>query len=217
MGGTNQMFVGFRFISKEGDNCSMDLVTISPTPTVPPMTTLRDLTVLNGQTTCYDATQTITVAGSGTSFNVMQGGYVTMIAGQSIDILPTTHIASGAYFRAYIAPNGPWCTAPLMPATVAGKGETQALSESGSFRIYPNPTPGNFTVELTGENQSNPVRVQDPVRVEVYDLRGERILNGTIIGEKSHEFSLSEAPDGLYFVKIVANNESKVLKLVKTR
>ena len=113
----------------------------------------------------------------------------------------------------YIAPGGPFCV--TVPVTKAGLVETKettpTVTESALFRIYPNPTTGNFTLEQKGEKQYG------KVSVEIYGLRGDRVLATEIQGERKHEFSLSQMPVGLYFIKVIAEDDVETLKLVKTR
>jgi hypothetical protein len=53
--------------------------------------------------------------------------------------------------------------------------------------------------------------------VEVYSLRGERILSAEMIGERMQEFMMQDAPSGLYFVKIIGVDYTETIKLVKTK
>jgi hypothetical protein len=48
-------------------------------------------------------------------------------------------------------------------------------------------------------------------------MRGERVFKAEMTGEKQHEFNTADIPTGLYFVKIVADNYTETIKLVKTR
>ncbi len=210
-GNAATLYVGFKFISAQGDNCSMDKVDIHPTPVVPLTRTVQNVVILDGESSCYNAVQTITLAGDLTTFAVQPGGSATLIAGQNIVILPTTQVSSGGYLHGYIAPDGPWCTTPSLPAVVAGGMETTPETAHTFFKIYPNPTTGNFTLEQMGEIQYG------SLKVDVYGMRGEKLMSGKMTGEKRHEFSLSEMPEGLYFVKVTSDNSNETYKLVKTR
>ncbi|MCX6303596.1 MAG: carboxypeptidase regulatory-like domain-containing protein [Bacteroidetes bacterium] len=183
--------------------------------TGPPVTrTVQNETILNGQSTCYDATQTITVAGGGTTFIVSNGGSVTMIAGVNIDYLQGTRVYAGGYMHGKIAPGGPWCGVKSASFVEAGAGEDEknpTVAVKPEFRIYPNPTNDKFNLELTGRIQA------EPVRVEIYGMRGEMVLSKTLPGERIHEFSLSGKPAGIYFIKVAAGETVMTAKLVKTR
>ena len=160
-------------------------------------------------TICYDATQTINVAGNGTSFTVQSGGSVTMIAGQNIIYLPTTTVQSGGSLWGYIAPTGPYCTNPAMPAIFTGNAEIQPIAQQSFFKIYPNPTTGKFKLEITGEPMA------ESVYFDIYGIWGERILTETLNGENNHEFSLSGQPSGVYFIRVISGDKAETVKIIK--
>ena len=180
---------------------------------VSPVITVTGI-VQGGLDKCFNATQTLTVAGGGNTFTVQSGATATMIAGHNIRYLPGTTVMAGGYMHGYITTDDQYCgqQAPAIPTVVAGGSEQPATStQSMSFSIYPNPTSGNFTVEQKGEG------MPADVKVEVYSMRGEKVMTGEIIGEKKHEFWLSNLPHGLYFVKVLAGDYIETFKLVKTR
>lgn len=53
-------------------------------PQVPVQMAISGIILASGTPDCYNATQTITVAGNGTIFKIQDGGSATMIAGQEI-------------------------------------------------------------------------------------------------------------------------------------
>lgn len=165
-------------------------------------------TVSSGQTLCYDATTTITVAGGITVFEVLSGGSATMIAGQNIIYLPGAKVNSGGYLHGYIAPGGPYCSAP--PAMPASQEETGLMTKDNSFKIYPNPTSGAFTIEQTGE------KTADNVKVEVLGTLGGRILSTDIQGNRKQELSIKGNPPGIYFVKIMTGDKVQTVKIILT-
>jgi hypothetical protein len=48
-------------------------------------------------------------------------------------------------------------------------------------------------------------------------MNGGKVLSENLIGEQKHEFLFSDMPAGIYFVKLVAEDYTETLKLVKTR
>ncbi len=171
--------------------------------TLPSTQTLQNISVPNGQSVCFDASQTITAAGSGEIFTVQNGGSATLIAGQNIRYLPGTAVYPGGHLWGYIAPGGPYCQAPSMPASIATAGELPRFAcAQASFDLYPNPTTGIFTLERTG---GNPV---DEIRVEIFGMTGVTVLTEKRPGAEKHEFSLADQPAGIYFVRVVAENLS---------
>ncbi|MCX6277861.1 MAG: T9SS type A sorting domain-containing protein [Bacteroidetes bacterium] len=77
------------------------------------------------------------------------------------------------------------------------------------FTLYPNPTNGNFTLVQKGDRQYG------SVKVEIFGMRGDKVLSSQMIGEKKHEFVASALPAGLYFVKVVADDYTETIKLIK--
>ncbi|MEI6435259.1 MAG: right-handed parallel beta-helix repeat-containing protein, partial [Bacteroidota bacterium] len=93
-------------------------------------------TALITDSKCYNALQTITVAGGGNTFTVANGGSITMIAGHSIIILPTTTVHSGGFMHAYITTTNNFCgTAAYSTVTTPVEREEiiPSLSEASSF------------------------------------------------------------------------------------
>jgi hypothetical protein len=179
---------------------------------VAPMITVTGI-VDNGQTKCYSASQTLTVAGGNTTFVVKDGGSATMIAGQRILFLPGTSVKTGGYMHGYITTSNQYCgqQTPALPEVVSGDGEPVLIPGQTCFTIYPNPTTGNFTLEQRGGKSF------DNVKVEIYGMHGERLMSGEMAGEKKHKFWTSGLPQGLYFVKVVADGYVETFKLVKAR
>ncbi len=175
---------------------------------------LSNLNVPGGANNCYNASQTITTAGSGSFFTVQGGGSTTLIAGYSIDMLPGTKVFPNGYFRGYIAPSGPFCTNPSFMANhgaeVTGNiPEMLAPVNSNQVKIYPNPTSGKFTLELSETD------LPGNVRVEIFDIRGEKIESADVAGIKSQEFSIVDRPLGLYFIRVYMGAKAETIKLVK--
>jgi len=77
------------------------------------------------------------------------------------------------------------------------------------FAIYPNPTTGNFILEIKGKTLS------EQVFVEIYGLQGEKVFASTFKGESKHEFSLSDKSAGLYFIRVIVGDKAKTKKIIK--
>lgn len=161
-----------------------------------------------GNTSCYNAIMTLTVSGLTVT---APDGHVELISGQNILIMPGTVVESGAYLWGHISTT--YCTQPLAPMVSTGNGsDEQTLSLSNPrFTLYPNPTSGNITLVQKSD------REYSDVTVEIFNISGGKILTGQMIGEKRHEFSTSELPTGIYFVKIVADDYVETIKLIKSR
>lgn len=76
--------------------------------------------------------------------------------------------------------------------------------------IYPNPSEGVFTVNLTSINSFE-------VLVEVLDVRGAIVFTqnvGTIQGDISQPINADQLVAGIYFVRIRVGNENAVFRIV---
>ncbi len=177
---------------------------------VPANTTVENVTIANGADTCFNATNTITIAGNGTTFVVQNGGSATMIAGQNIRYLPGTMVEAGGYMHGYITLTNEYCGS-IPPPAVAVKTvmeENSAVSLNPAFRVYPNPTSGNFTLVRKGDISFG------NVHVEVYNMNGAKVMTEPVTGAKQ-ELPFAGMPGGIYFVKVIADGYVETIKLVK--
>jgi hypothetical protein len=177
----------------------------------PPVVSVENITITAGQTECYGAIQTITVAGNNTYFNVLSGGSATMIAGQNILYLPGTTVQPGGYMHGYITTNGVYCgmMAPSMVTVTSVEVPALAVPLEPAFKIYPNPTSGIFYVESTGENEPG------ILRLDIFSMQGNRFLSQELTNERKHEFSLSDKPSGIYLVRITSGTFVKTFRVIK--
>lgn len=171
---------------------------------------------VSGQTLCFDAQQTLVIAGNGTTFTVQSDGIVNLVAGQKISMLPGTKVYLGGYLHGYITQSGQYCTVPSNPV-VFNQGEAKTAeatgigtSIAGSVKIYPNPTTGKFVLELSDEYTGA------EVSATIYGIHGERIFSQDLTGNKKHEFTLAGRPVGVYFVKVIGRGEVSTTKLILT-
>jgi hypothetical protein len=85
-------------------------------------------------------------------------------------------------------------------------GKTNGLPENkvNTFKLYPNPNAGSFTVE-------NPSTEQ--LTVTVFDLLGKQHAQQIIDAHSNQTLTLDVAP-GMYLVKLVGNNHQQTIRLV---
>lgn len=168
------------------------------------------------QTLCFDAQKTLIIAGNGTTFIVQSSGLVNLVAGEKILLYPGTLVYSGGTLHGYITSTGTYCSVPSNPIVVNQEEKASTTTgleilKDGYIRIYPNPTQGEFTVELS----KNLVGV--PIQTEIFGVRGEKVFSKDLTGELKHEFTLAGRPVGVYFVKVIAGDEVLTHKLILTR
>jgi hypothetical protein len=174
-------------------------------------TTLQNITVSAAQTSCYNATGSIKVAGNGTAFSVLNGGNATIIAGQSIAFLPGTHADSGSYMHGYITTHGQYCTTPAFPvvSSIPGKAITGDGAGSSCLKVYPNPANDIFYLEFC------PTGVPESGNVEIYGTQGEKVLTTTLTGNGRHELSLAGRPAGIYMIRVYSGDRIETRKVIK--
>ena len=192
---------------------------------------VRDIPISDGVNICFDALQTIFVAGGGHTFVVQPGGSATFIAGQNILYLPGTTVQPGGYMHGYITQNAEYCwsvSPSFVSTSVSAVSDTSLASlvpcpvsrvpipvsrvpipDSARFMVYPNPTDGKFMVEYVGKDQPG------TIQVEVLGMKGERILTKEMTDVRKQEFSLEGRANGIYLVRIVAEEGVKTVRVLK--
>lgn len=176
---------------------------------------LRDIDVTTGDNNCYDANLVIIVAGGGTTFHVYNGGSATMIAGQKISYLPGTTVDAGGYLHGYITTTGQFCNSlavPGAPPPITLPEPTSAITLADHdhiVRLFPNPTTGDLTIDLTSYGYMQIVRIQ------VYNLMGQQQIDKKIKGGGYHTLSLEQYEPGLYILKVLSHDGHYTFKVIK--
>lgn len=81
---------------------------------------------------------------------------------------------------------------------------------NGDVSVYPNPSKGEFTIDMT-------VLASSDVTVEVENILGAIVYEstpGAVQGNYSENISLGNAPAGMYFVRVTAGKQQLVKKIV---
>ncbi len=159
---------------------------------------------------CFDALVSITLPGKDNQFTVLDGGQVTLIAGQSIQLKPGTIISAGAYLHAYIAPDQTFCAASTTTEEHVTKvPEANQMRVGPFFKVYPNPSTGTITIDL-----SDPVMDEETV-IEVFGMNGELVIHKKLPAERSYQLSLDGKRPGVYFVRIATKGQVGVERIIK--
>ncbi len=86
--------------------------------------------------------------------------------------------------------------------TVTGTSELTANSEG--VNVYPNPSNGKFTMQLSAGTQH-------VVSIEIYNMLGEKVhSNSYQLLAKSYQLDLSSQPNGVYLYRVIAESGSLV-------
>ena len=172
---------------------------------------IQNVTVSSGQTECYDATQTITVAGGGTSFVVQNNGSATFISGNNILFRTGVKIKSGGYMKGFITTTGEYCAAQSssMATTISEDDEHEMKTGLTAFGVYPNPTSGSVTLETNG------IGLSEITIAKVYSAQGTLLLSRTLTGSRQYRFSLDDLPAGLYVIRVISGEKAESIKILK--
>lgn len=80
------------------------------------------------------------------------------------------------------------------------------LVENNTIKIYPNPSNGNFVINVAAEE----VNFYDVV---VKDITGRVVYSKNNIDSETHHIDITNQSSGTYFVQLNSNNNSKVFKI----
>jgi len=176
---------------------------------------LQGITWNNGPH-CYDGREFVYVAGNGTVFTIQSGGDVNFIAGKAIYYLPGTTVNSGGIMHGSITTTNTFCASPenMLVANTdrdgnSGLEDNLFKSEGKNIKVYPNPTYGTFTLELSGDFAN------ERVYVTVYGMTGEYIFQETLMNTKKHDFSLEGFPVGIYLVRVHSGELAETTRILK--
>ncbi len=192
------------------------------TPGVPPILNVPDTNIGGGESLCFNATVTVILGGSGKEFVVEAGGHADIIAGERILLKHGTRVEAGGSLHARISTE--WCSsddelkmqprAVIDDETITDKSLPESLpnhnkDNTWSFRVYPNPGNGMFTIEFRGADTDIPKTIM------VYSLMGELITR--IENQTGHSITIDimDAKPGIYPVMVIFDNVIATEKLIK--
>jgi M6 family metalloprotease-like protein len=211
--GQSSVKIKWNYSATYGGGWAIDNISVTGTPTVPSDLNLSGRTVENGETTCFDAQNIITVAGS--SPVVFSNGSVeTLIAGKSIYFMPGFIAQLGSSMDAYITTDATFCddlsASPLAEKSISSqiaRPDVKEISSSDKeIKVYPNPCNGKVTLELVNFNGLS--------TVSIINTSGTVIQKTEIFNDKSRNFDLSRFNAGIYFVLVKNGEEVKTSKII---
>lgn len=179
---------------------------------------LQNILLGNNDDECYAATDHVFVAGGGTTFIVEDGAVVGITAGQSIHFYDGARIETGASLQAYIDTSGDYCS-NHESMLAASEGHEKNINsahpltepdeiihpEQSLVNIYPNPSTGIITVEMTGFTESE---------ISVYNMSGLRVIKKTLLGSDKYQLDLSFLPGGVYLIRVQDMQDVSMHRLI---
>lgn len=182
---------------------------------IPPAELLvQNTAIISGQNLCYAASQTITLAGEGSTFVVEEGGYVELLAGYRVILKPGTSVWDGGYLYARIVTDNQYCQNTSYKNNIKDHGISTVIESIGSqddfssLIIWPNPSSGRFTIQII-ENEDEPVSY-----LEVLSLTGESILSQKFPTSGNYCIDISHCKPGLYIVRLIHARNSFTRKII---
>jgi hypothetical protein len=183
---------------------------------IPNVLELSDLLLLLDVDTCFNAYDTITVAGSDTVI-FESGSSVTLIAGKSIIFLPGFHTCSGSFVDAHITSDSSFCDgssgSPIVNLPVEkslevkpAPGKQDVVPGDKSIKVYPNPNNGQFIIAL--------INIRSESAVAVYNMLGVRVYSSLVNEQAELNINLPELRKGIYFVKVTDQKEQFTKKMM---
>ncbi len=195
-------------------------------PGIPRELVLDQGTLSEPDPLCFDAVLKI-ITGNFGYFIVEPGSHVELIAGESIQMLPETHVKSGAYLHARITKDGSFCTEAeeyMASGTMANDHhettEHQSIDDdivlndapkehNKLFILYPNPVIDAFTIKLTQPS------TRSEALIEIYSTHGRLVRREIISTGKPHIVSMENEQSGVYLVRFILGCQIGVQRLVK--
>jgi len=183
-------------------------------PPVPANLAVGDTSVFSFETVCFNALQFLEVGGANGPFTVYDTGAAWFIAGQRISFYPGTTVQQGGYLDAEISDNGHYCDIFIGSDQPVGNAspvvnESSATSHGAFFRIYPNPTPGSFTLEFTSPD------VAAGNRIELYSPLGRELIEIELPDKNKHLIDISSFEPGLYLIRVMRGRNVGTCKIIR--
>lgn len=176
--------------------------------------TLTEGTFGEGYSKCYNAYQSIIVGGGRNVVVFYPYSSATFIAGSSVRFLPGFHAYENSQINAYITTEDAFCTsltgdgmmASNEKSTITDAQRAPIIKESSTFKVYPNPNNGCFTIEmLNGEDNSSLI---------LYSITGRKISKTLRLKNGILQVNLPTMERGIYFIHLNDGKSSQVKKII---
>lgn len=178
---------------------------------------LADLNVENGTIDCFNAYDTITVAGDELHPVVFESGSeLNLIAGIVVRLLPGFSAEEGSLVDIHITENGSFCD--MYKSTILSNPlsliqgadihdfDKENIGVGNVLKIFPNPNNGKFLLSMK-EYPSEGV-------VMIYTMMGKLVYRSALDALSGYELSLPLLTRGLYFVKVSGSGECHTAKMM---
>lgn len=160
----------------------------------------------------FQAVNSINVPSTST-FSVQSGVNLTMIAGNSVTLLPGFSAVSGSNLSIYIATVS--SCSNTKSAKIDSHNYVEKISDQSTMFsnviCYPNPTTNSIIFSYSLRSSTNVIFV-------IKDINGKDLLNRSVAqqsGDNKYTFDVSQLSSGIYFYKLYSNKEFSIGKFIK--
>ncbi len=172
---------------------------------VPRILAVSDTTLHESNIACFNALDTVIVAGDETNVILESASSVEIIAGKTIRFMPGFHAREGSNLFGHITTNNTFClyekspgiehfeTEKSEPISITADTSTIITITQKQAKIYPNPNNGQFIVDMNQFEGISKIMITTTSGVVVYKAQTE---------DKTIQIELNHLSKGLYFVNI---------------
>ena len=111
----------------------------------------------------------------------------------------------------YLQARSNWAT-KIVSFTIESATPTTELHNSLTLSIAPNPTTGNINITAEGTTPTNPIQYQT---LNIYGSTQQSGVLDRVGDSYQKSLDLSPLPNGMYFIQISQNTQSKTIKIIK--
>ena len=181
---------------------------------IPAFTNVSNVVIGNGSSQCFNAAETVTIAGGGTQFLTEEGGSVEIIAGSKILILPVSVVLNGGYLHAFIATESVYCnsTKSIVNSEKDDDFSDKEISwpvTKRDLRVYPNPAGNYITITIPESDE-----YQD-ARFRLFNHLGICVLDQSSVSQIRTDLNISSLENGLYLLSVSSDGYSGTVRVLK--
>jgi beta-glucanase (GH16 family) len=154
--------------------------------------------------------KTITVGGTSCNSVIESGKSISLIATDCITLLPGFHTEVNSNFSAQFVSNINLKSANNLKEDNLKEKFDFFDNSNGiveSYKIYPNPNNGSFTIELTRN-------LNEYQKIEVFDLNGNIIFQTVKFPQNIINIDLTANPKGIYLLRIISKDKIATNKII---